>query len=170
MAVCPISALWVIKAKEIINNRKGSEMRKMNNKGFSLVEIAVAVGLIALLVGTVAAGGGMMNRCRVQREAEAVENLRLASQNYLSGQQLTYAGITVDALKTAGLLPITFDPIKANSFGGDYVVSANADTTRVDIALASVPEAQGAEISAIFKGKAEAVAYDKTTKVWRATF
>ena len=141
------------------------------NKGFSLMELAIAVGLIAVLVSVVAAGGGMMAKCRVQRESEAVENLRLASQNYLSGQNLTYTGVSVAVLKTAGLLPANFDPVKSNSYGGDYTVSANAgDVTKVDIALANIPEAGGMELSGMFKAKASATAYDKTNKLWTVTF
>lgn len=146
-------------------------MRKDNNKGFSLVELAMAMGLMAVLLGVVAAGGGMMTKCRIQREADSVEGLRLAAQNYLSSSNLTYTGVSVTELKSKGFIPATFDPLKANSFGGDYTVSANtADVTRVDIALALIPEDAGASLSGAFKGRAEAITYDKTSKVWKATF
>lgn len=146
-------------------------MKRKNNKGFSLVELAMAMGLVAVLIGVVAAGGGMMTKCRVQREADSVDALRLAAQNYLSSSSLTYTGISVAELKNKGLVPATFDPLKANSFGGDYTVSANtANVTRVDIALASIPEEIGTTLSGAFKGRAEATAYDKTSKVWTATF
>jgi prepilin-type N-terminal cleavage/methylation domain-containing protein len=146
-------------------------MRKKNNKGFSLVELAMAMGLMAVLVGVVAAGGGMMTKSRVQREVDSIEGLRLATQNYLSSSSLTFTGVSVTELKNKGLVPATFDPLKANSFGGDYSVSANtADSTRVDIALALIPEDVGTSLSGAFKGRAEAIAYDKTTKIWKATF
>ncbi len=146
-------------------------MRKKNNKGFSLVELAMAMGLMAVLVGVVAAGGGMMTKSRVQREVDSIEGLRLAAQNYLSSSSLTFTGVSVTELKNKGLVPATFDPLKANSFGGDYSVSANtADSTRVDIALALIPEDVGTSLSGAFKGRAEALTYDKTTKIWKATF
>ena len=141
------------------------------NKGFSFMELAISVGLIAVLVSVVAAGGGMMNKCRLQREAQAVESLRLASQNYLSGKNLTYAGVSVAALKNAGLLPNNFDPAQANSFGGDYTVAANEqDNTKVDITLASVPASAGTELNDVFKSRADAISYDQTGRVWKATF
>ncbi len=144
---------------------------KMNRKGFSLVELAIALGLVSVLVGIVAAGGGMITKTRVQREAEAVDNLRLAAQNYLSSSNLTYAGISVAALKTAGLLPASFDPAASNAFGGDYAVVANSsDNTKVDITLAGIPAAASTELVAAFRGKAEAASYDATTKVWKGTF
>lgn len=145
--------------------------RNRNEKGFSLMELALAVGLIAVLVGVVAAGGGMMNKCRIQREAQAVDNLRLAAQNYLAGPNLTYAGVSVASLQTAGLLPANFDPLNSNSFGGDYTVGANAgDDTKVDIALANIPEAAGTDLTGAFQAKAQATSYDKTSKLWTATF
>ena len=141
------------------------------NKGFSLMELAIAVGLIAILVGVVAAGGGMMGRCRVQRETEAVDSLRLASQNYLTPPNLTYTGISITALKTAGLLPNSFNPAGSNGFAGDYTVAVNAtDNTKVDIALANVPSQAATDLSNIFKAKADTTTYDAATKLWRATF
>ena len=141
------------------------------NKGFSLVELAIALGLVSVLIGVVSAGGGMITKTRVQRESEAVDSLRVAAQNYLSGANLTYSGISVAALKTANLLPAAFDPTASNAFGGDYVLAANsADSAKVDISLAAVPAAASATLTSAFKGKADAIAYDATSKVWKATF
>lgn len=141
------------------------------NKGFSLMELAIAVGLIAILVGVVSAGGGMMGRCRVQRETEAVDNLRLASQNYLTPPNLTYTGISIPVLKTSGLLPGSFDPAGTNGFGGDYSIMVNAaDNTKVDIALANVPSHAALDLTNAFKGKADTATYDAASKLWKATF
>ncbi len=144
---------------------------KTRNKGFSLMELAIAVGLIAILVGVVAAGGGMMGRVRVQRETEAIDNLRLASHNYLTPPNLTYSSISIAALKTEGLLPNNFDPSGANGFGGDYAVSVNSsDNTRVDISLANVPSDAATDLTHAFNAKAEAISYDTVNKQWTATF
>ena len=135
------------------------------------MELAIAVGLIAILVGVVAAGGGMMGRVRVQRETEAVDNLRLASQNYLTPPNLTYTGISIAALKTAGLLPNSFSSTASNGFGGDYSVAVNAaDSTKVDIALASVPAGAATDLTNAFKAKADSTVYDASTKLWKVTF
>ncbi|MFH0753241.1 MAG: prepilin-type N-terminal cleavage/methylation domain-containing protein [Candidatus Omnitrophota bacterium] len=142
-----------------------------NNKGFSLMELAISIGLIAVLLGVVAAGGGMMNKCRVQREVQAVENLRLAAQNFLSGKNLTYAGVTVASLKTGGYLPLNFDPAGSNSFGGDYTVGPNgSDNTKIDIVLANIPASAATALSETLQAKADATAYDNTSKIWKATF
>jgi hypothetical protein len=135
------------------------------------MELAISVGLMAILVGVVAAGGGMMNKCRVQREVQAVDNLRLASQNYLTGPNLTYTGISISALKTAGLLPNNFDPEGANSFAGDYTVSVNElDNTKVEIALANVPSAAATDLTNAFRAKAQGTTYDTASKLWTGTF
>jgi prepilin-type N-terminal cleavage/methylation domain-containing protein len=141
------------------------------NKGFSLMELAIAVGLIAILVGVVAAGGGMMGKCRVTRETQAIDSLRVASQNYLTPPNLTYADISIGDLKTAGLLPNSFDPSGSNGFGGDYSVAANAaDNTKVDISLANIPSTAATDLTSAFQAKADATSYDASTKQWTATF
>jgi prepilin-type N-terminal cleavage/methylation domain-containing protein len=146
-------------------------MRVNKNDGFSLVELSIALGLIAMLVGMISAGGGMAAQARLQREAQSVDNLRLAAQNYLSVMSLTYEGISIEAMKSSGYLPATFDPTGANSYGGDYRVNANtADRTRVDIALSSVPDNAAAGLSRLFRGKAETLSYDAGAKTWLATF
>lgn len=112
-----------------------------------------------------------MSKCRVQREAEAVDNLRLASQNFLSSSNLTYTGISVTALKAGGYLPGNFDPAGSNSFGGDYTVSANSqDNAKVNIALANVPQHAGLELTGIFNARADGTNYDAASKTWTATF
>ncbi len=144
---------------------------RTRSKGFSLMELAIAVGLIAMLMGVVAAGGGMMSKCRIQREAQAVDSLRVASQNFITGANLTYTGISVSVLKTGGFLPGSFDATKSNSFGGDYTVSVNKlDNAKVDIALANVPQNAGLELSGIFNAKADGTNYDAASKIWLATF
>ncbi len=144
---------------------------KKNQKGFSLIEVAMAMGVVAVFLGVVTAGGGMMKSARVQREANAIDSLRLAAQNYLSSSYLTYKGISIDILKERGFVALAFEAEKSNSFGGDYVVNVNqSDDTKVDIALAAIPEDAALALSGIFKGKAEGISYDKTDKVWLATF
>ena len=113
----------------------------------------------------------MMVKSRIHRETVAVDNMRIAAQNYLSSKNLTYSGISIGALKTAGLLPANFDPSSANAFGGDYVVAENpADSARVDISLFNVPENAAGELNDNFKNKTELLAYDKASKEWKATF
>lgn len=147
-------------------------MRKKDyRKGFSLIELAMAMGVVAVFLGVVTAGGGMMKNARVQREANTVDSLRLAAQNYLSSSYLTYKGISIDLLKEKGFITTAFDAEKSNSFGGDYFVSVNdGDDTKVDIALVAIPEDAALALEGIFKGKAEDISYDKTDKVWVATF
>jgi hypothetical protein len=112
-----------------------------------------------------------MNKCRVQREVQAVDSLRLAAQNYLTGQNLTYAGVSVASLKSGGYLPNNFDPASSNSFGGDYTVEPNAsDDTKIDIALANIPDFAATALSDTLRSKAEATVYDNGSKVWKATF
>lgn len=143
----------------------------MNKKGFSLVELAIALGLIGILVSVVTAGGGMLAKTRIHRETAAVDGLRIAAQNYLTSRNLTYNGVSIAALKSNGLLPSNFDPARANSFGGDYVVAANADdNTKVDISVLNVPLEAGTGLTNNFKSRADTLAYDGSAKEWKATF
>lgn len=145
-------------------------MRIRSNGGFSLVELAISLGLIAILLSVVSAGGGMVAKTRIGREIQAIDNLRLAAQNYLSVGSMTYSGVSVDGLKTAGYLPATFVAAGSNSFGGGYAVAANEDPTRVDIVLSNVPDDAGTTLSESFRGKAMAAAYDAGSKSLTVTF
>lgn len=144
---------------------------KISNKGFSLVELAIALGLIAVLISVVTAGSGMMTKSRVHREMIAIDNLRVAAQNFLSSRNMTYKDISIAQLKDQGLLPANFDPIASNSFGGDYMINADSDDpTRVEISLANIPQQAGENLTNIFKNKANDIGYDESTKTWKAIF
>ncbi len=140
-----------------------------NNKGFSLIELAIGVALLAVLVGAVVAGAGMMPKVKVQRESDTVTVLRTAAQNYLSASQTTYTGVTIAVLKGAGFLP-GFPDVGSNSWGGNYVVAVNGvSANNVDISLTAVPDAAtGTALSNNFQSAV--CVYNVGTKTWTATF
>ena len=140
-----------------------------NKKGFSLIELAIGVALLAVLVGAVVAGSGMMPKMKVQRESDTVNSLRTAAQNYLTASQTTYTGVSITVLKTAGYLP-NFNSTGTNQWAGNYTVAVNGTTaTSVDISLTNVPDAAtGTLLTNNFPSAV--CTYTASTKTWTATF
>jgi len=143
-----------------------------NNKvGFSLIELAIAVVLLGILVGAVVVGGGMTTKMKVQHESDTVNTLVTAARNYLSASQTTYTGVGIAGLQTSNYIPSTFNATTGNSWGAGYTATVNGtDATKVDITVASVPDAATATLlSNNFSSMATTV-YNATSKAWTATF
>ncbi len=143
-----------------------------NNKvGFSLIELAIAVVLLGILVGAVVVGGGMTTKMKVQHESDTVNTLVTAARNYLSASQTTYTGVGIAGLQTSNYLPSTFNATTGNSWGAGYTVAVNGtDATKVDIMVASVPDAAAATLLSDNFSSMATTAYNATSKAWTATF
>lgn len=144
----------------------------INNKGFTLIEIAAVLTIITILLLVVGiATKGMFDNGRVNSAAQSVETLRSASAQYLASGNVTYAGINIAALKTGSLLPNNFSGVSSNPYGGNYTVAADAaDNTKVVVTLTSIPGDAGTKLNAYFANKADSTNYDATSKTWTATF
>jgi prepilin-type N-terminal cleavage/methylation domain-containing protein len=147
-------------------------IRKMvSQKGFSLIELAVGLAVLTVLILAVSVSAGLRDNARVQSAANSVQTLRTAAESYLASGNVSYAGLTVDTLKTAKVLPEGFTGTKTNPWGGDYnVVVNNADKTRFDITLSSLAKTEADKLTNYFNNSATKVAYDDTSSTWTVTF
>jgi len=146
-----------------------------NNKGFSLIELAISVTLLGILVGAVVVGGGMTTKMKIQHESDTVNTLLAAAKNYLNASQTTYTGISLAVLQgNSGAapvyLPTTFNTTTGNSWGGAYTVAADATPTNVDISIVGVPDANTAALLTANFTSMATCSYVAASKTWTAIF
>jgi len=139
-----------------------------NRRGFTLIELVLVIGIIALLIMAVGLASGVRENAKIHSAAESVKSLRTAAESYIASGSMTYEGIAISGLQTAGYLPEGFSPIGSNPWGGDYAVVPNADPNRVDIFLTQVGETGAVRLSALFANSATATSYSSGT--WTVTF
>ena len=145
---------------------------RMRKSGFSLVELLIAITVIGIMAAAVVFAGGP-DKARRVTAIKSIDALYQAGKGYIEPGQLTYAGISVDALKTAGLLPNNFAPTASNPWGGDYSVAVDgSDSTRFVVTLTEVPDAATAtKLSNAIGPKAYAdPTYNDATQNWSVTF
>ncbi|MBI4310088.1 MAG: prepilin-type N-terminal cleavage/methylation domain-containing protein [Candidatus Omnitrophica bacterium] len=147
-----------------------NKKRFNSNQGFSLVELAIGLAVVTILILAISTSSGIRDNARVQSAAGSVQTLRCAAENYLAAGKLNYAGLTIDALKTAELLPANFTGSSANPWGGDFIIAANANNTRFDISLGGLPKTDADKLTAYFTNSANAAAYDESQNAWTVTF
>ena len=143
---------------------------KLNNRGFSLIELAIGIAIVAVLIFAVSAGSGIRGNASIQSAAKSVNTLRIAAENYIAAGNLTYAGIDIAALQASDFLPAGFRATGSNSFGGDYAVAANTTPTLVDVSLTSVDATSAGRLDALFANSANSISYDGGTETWTVTF
>ena len=142
-----------------------------NTKGFSLVELAIGLAVITILILAVSLSSGIHDNARVQSAANSVQALMSAAQNYLVSGHVNYAGLTVDTLKTAKVLPDNFTAVKSNPWGGDFILLANAsNNARFDVGLTGLAKSDADKLTAYFSNNASAMAFDATKNTWTGTF
>jgi len=142
-----------------------------NKKGFSLIELAIAVVLLGILVGAVVVGGGMTTKMKIQHETDTVNTLVVASRNYLSASQTTYTGVGIAGLQTSNYLPGTFNATTGNSWGGAYTVAANGtDATKLDVSVVGIPDATTAGLLTNNFSSMATCVYTVASKTWTGTF
>lgn len=147
-------------------------IRKVKTQsGFSLVELAIGLAVLTVLVLAISVSAGLRDNARVSSAANSVQTLRSAAESYLATGKINYAGMSVDVLKTAKLLPTGFQSTKTNPWGGDYNVLVNAtDNTRFDIALSGLAKTEADKLTSYFNNSATQVNYDQASSTWVVTF
>jgi prepilin-type N-terminal cleavage/methylation domain-containing protein len=139
-----------------------------NKKGFTLIELVLVIGIIALLIMAVGLASGVRESAKIHSAAESVKSLRTAAESYIASGNMSYEGIAISGLQTAGYLPEGFSPTGSNPWGGDYMVMPNVDPNKVDISLTQVSESGAVRLSALFANSATQTSYSSGT--WTATF
>lgn len=139
-------------------------MRRLNQeKGFSLVELAIGLAIITVLILAVSLSSGLRNNARVQSAAQSIQALRSAAESYLTTGKLNYEGLNMANLKAGNLLPANFDALASNPWGGGFDIAANTvDNTQFDITLSAVPKKESEKLLAYFQNNASASSYDQS--------
>ncbi len=145
-------------------------MKKTNQKGFSLVELAIGLAVVAILILAVSMSSGIQDNARVQSAANSVQSLRSAAENYLVSGKVNYTGISLDALKTSKFLPDNFNAIGTNPWGGNFILDPNSDTTRYDISLSGLKQQDADKLAAYFASSASKTVFDASAGTWTVTF
>ena len=140
-----------------------------NKKGFSLVELAVAIAVIAILILAIVGSAGMRETARVHSAANTVETLRSAAENFIASGHLDYTGMDIAALQAVNLLPST---LGTNPFGGSYVIGPVAsDPTHFHIDLSALNQVQADKLRNIFQNNANSIPpYDSSASTWSVIF
>ena len=98
--------------------------KKMNNKGFSLVELIIVIAIMAILVGVLAPQFiKYVERSKISKDMQNAQVIKEAIDAYIAGEQLTSGTVTVTV--TGGT-------------GGTIAVSV-PDISKVDGVSASTP-------------------------------
>ena len=145
-------------------------MKKMDKRGFSLVELAIGLAVVTILILAVSVSSGIQDNARVQAAANSVRALRSATENYLVSGRMNYTGVSVDVLKASKFLPDNFSMTGTNPWGGNFVLGPNSDATRFDISLLGVKQQDADRLSAYFASSSSKTAFDASSGTWTATF
>jgi len=97
---------------------------RAGRQGFTLLELLMVLGALAVVLGVLLPGTGMIRTGRIQAIVQDVGTLRHAADRWIERGRLDYAGITVTALKNEGLLPGGW--AATNPYGGPYAVAGRA--------------------------------------------
>ncbi len=137
-------------------------MQRLNNqRGFSLVELAIGLAIITVLILAISLSAGLRDNARVQSAAQSIQTLRLAAESYLSAGRLNYGGLSIASLKSGSLLPTAFDASASNPWGGSYDIAPTGDKTKFDITLNSVPKTDSSKLLSYFQNSASGAVYDE---------
>ena len=139
-----------------------------SKKGFTLIELVLVISIVALLLMAIGLTSGVKENARVHAAAESVKSLRTAAESYIAAGNMTYTGIAIDGLQTAGYLPAGFSATGSNPWGGNYSIAADSDPNKVDISLTGVSTTASARLSSLFTNSASATNYASNT--WTVTF
>lgn len=90
--------------------------------GFAVIDVAIAIGVSAILLAAVAHGSGALDSGRTARVLDDIQTLRAAVGTWVTAQGRTsYAGLSVAALSAANVLTT---PTLTTPWGGTVEVSA----------------------------------------------
>jgi prepilin-type N-terminal cleavage/methylation domain-containing protein len=128
---------------------------KRNQRGFTLLEIAIVLAIIVVLSAVILAGQGFIGTSRVSSGARFVDTIRQASQGFAKRQNLgaSFVGLSRDALVANNLISDTTQTPWGQT---DFIVGPNEDNDFVEIVLC-VPQTDCAALSDLVRPTSQAV-------------
>ena len=134
--------------------------RTRSRPGLALTDVAIAIGVLAVLLAAVTSALGAIENGRVNAAERSVETLNGAAINWLSNGRYSYAGISFGALRTESLLPPGFTEAGSNPWGGNYTIQASGSgNNQVTITLTNVPDGGGNALARKFSPRARSASY-----------
>ena len=128
---------------------------RRNERGFTLIELMLVIGAIAVLLGVLIAGAGVLNTSKMARAEQDIQTLISAGQAYQALQPApTYAGISFAQLQTLALLPANASA--DNPWGNPYTVSGDAAALTITTDVGDATRC--ATLSARLAGRASSAA------------
>lgn len=110
-------------------------------KGFSLVEVGIALAVGAVVVGAVVVtGAGALSNGKVERAVREIGTIEAGVASWVHRTGNTgFTGVSMTALSDANAIPTALGTAGNNPFGGDYTVSGTASSYTVTVT--AVPNA-----------------------------
>lgn len=143
--------------------------RERSRLGLALTDVAIAIGVLAVLLAAVTSALGAIENGRVNSAERSIETLKGAAINWLSNGRYSYAGVSFDAFRTDNLLPPNFVEAGSNPWGGDYTIQASGSgNNQVTISLTNVPDGGGNALARKFAPRARTASY--SNGVFSVTF
>jgi prepilin-type N-terminal cleavage/methylation domain-containing protein len=100
-------------------------MRITTQYGFSLLELMLVIGAIAVLAGVMLVGTGVLASSKLSRAEQEIDTLASAAQAYAAQQpSTTYAGVSLTELKNRQLIPPS--AAGTNPWGNTYTITGTA--------------------------------------------
>ena len=142
--------------------------RMVNQKGFTIIEMVIALVIISvILLVVVPLGQTAMDNSRIANAIASIKAIQTASVEWANDNGGQYTGITFAQL-AAGYLPAQFSSTSTDPWNGDYQVNVDANSsTMLDIALTGVPAAPAVKLTtALTKISAIAPSYTASSGTW----
>ena len=138
--------------------------RTHSRRGFALTDVAIAIGVLAVLLAAVTSALGAIENGRVNSAERSVETLKGSAINWLSNGRYSYAGISFDGLRTDNLLPPSFVEAGSNPWGGNFTIQASGSgNNQFTITLTNIPDGGGNALARKFSPRARSASYSNGT-------
>lgn len=146
-------------------------MRRGARAGLALTEIAIAIGVLAILIAAVSSGLGAIESGRRSNAERSIDSIQSAAVNWLANGRTTYSGLSFDALRTEQLLPGGFSEGSGNPWGGSFSLTPTGTVlNQFVIALSDVPAEAGQALVRKFLARARGATYDEPGRTFSVTF
>lgn len=141
----------------------------LSKKGFTLVELMIVLGVIALLLGVILLSArGTQTAAKITGTTTEIQQIYGACQTWIGNGRTSYTGLTIATLQGIGYIPATLK----SPWAGTFTVAVNGtDSSRVNISLTAVPsEPVHGEIAAALGQNLFSNSYNASTSTSTFTF